>query len=70
MTQNRPTGDPRINNQMVVTTIYTLVMKEDWAEYYAWYCNRCTTPPLSGSKDVDDFASSKTEMDTRFCRSY
>ena len=30
--------------------------EEQWAEYYAWYCNRCDDPPLGGSKDVDDFA--------------
>ena len=30
--------------------------EEEWAEYYAWYCNRCDDPPLGGSKDVDDFA--------------
>ena len=57
MTQNEPTGDPKDKQPDGGNYYMHFGNEEEWAEYYAWYCNRCTTPPLSGSKDVDDFAT-------------
>ena len=57
MTQAESTGDEADKQPDGGNYYMHFGNEEEWAEYYAWYCNRCTTPPLSGSKDVDDFAS-------------
>lgn len=57
MTQNEPTGDPKDKQPDGGNYYMHFGNEEEWAEYYAYYCNKCNEPSLSGSTDVTDFAT-------------
>lgn len=57
MTQNEPTGDPKDKQPDGGNYYMHFGNEEEWAEYYAYYCNKCNDPSLSGSSDVTDFAT-------------
>lgn len=57
MTQNEPTGDPKDKQPDGGNYYKHFGNEEEWAEYYAYYCNKCNEPSLSGSTDVTDFAT-------------
>lgn len=57
MTQNEPTGDPKDKQPDGGNYYMHFGNEEEWAEYYAYYCNKCNDPSLNGSKDVSDFAN-------------
>ena len=57
MTQNEPTGDPKDKQPDGGNYYMHFGNEEEWAEYYAYYCNKCNDPSLSGSTDVTDFAT-------------
>lgn len=57
MTQNEPTGDPKDKQPDGGNYYMHFGNEEEWAEYYAYYCNKCNEPSLNGSTDVTDFAT-------------
>lgn len=57
VTQNEPTGDPKDKQPDGGNYYMHFGNEEEWAEYYAYYCNKCNEPSLSGSTDVTDFAT-------------
>lgn len=56
MTQSEPTGDPADKQPPRDGNNYYMhfANPEEWAEYYAWYINRC--PGVAGSNSVENFA--------------
>lgn len=54
MTQAEPTGDESDKQPDGGNYYMHFANPEEWAEYYAWYINRC--PGVAGSNSVENFA--------------